>query len=147
MNLNLLQKYLFVPLDIFKKNLHNKGIRSKQDAWLAFFSCDEPEIIISLIEQYPEFRPMYEQVYDICRNVERVMGMFSKELLEMDRNTVIYMIDELQAKLDGKDEELKARVEEMKGMVYELKAKDEELKAKDAELAAVRERLKELEGK
>ena len=39
---------------------------------------------------------MYEQVYEICQNIEQVMGMFSKELYELDRNTVRYMIDELQ---------------------------------------------------
>ncbi len=39
---------------------------------------------------------MYAQIYEICQNIEQVMGMFSKELYELDRNTVRYMIDELQ---------------------------------------------------
>ncbi len=39
---------------------------------------------------------MYEQTYEICQNIEQVMGMFSKELYELDRNTVRYMIDMLQ---------------------------------------------------
>ena len=29
---------------------------------------------------------MYEQVYEICQNIEQVMGMFSKELYELDSN-------------------------------------------------------------
>lgn len=31
---------------------------------------------------------MYEEVYEMCRNTEKVMNMFSKELRELDRNTV-----------------------------------------------------------
>ena len=71
-------------------------IQNRLDAWLAFLGSDDPEIIIDIIEQYPDFKKMYQQVYDICRNIEEVMGMFSKELLEMDRNTVELMIDEMQ---------------------------------------------------
>ena len=55
-----------------------------------------PEDVIGLIERYPDFRKMYEQTYEICQNIEQVMGMFSKELYELDRNTVRYMIDMLQ---------------------------------------------------
>ncbi len=36
------------------------------------------------------------------------MDMFSKELQLMDRNTVKYMIDELQEQLDSKTEQLDA---------------------------------------
>ena len=32
--------------------------------------------------------------------MERVMGMFSKELQELDRNTVQYMIDEMEEEID-----------------------------------------------
>ena len=44
---------------------------------------------------------MYEEVYEICQNVESVMEMFSKELLELDRHTVQYMIDEMQNTIDA----------------------------------------------
>ena len=52
--LNLLQKYVFLPLDIFRENMHNKGITDKLDAWLAFLSMDSPEVIVKLIKKYPE---------------------------------------------------------------------------------------------
>lgn len=35
---------------------------------------------------------------DICRNVEDVMTMFSKELHELDKNAVQYMIDEIHVR-------------------------------------------------
>ena len=38
-----------------------------------------------LLESYPEFRMLYEEIYELCRNVEKVMEMemFSKELKEL----------------------------------------------------------------
>ena len=36
--LNLLQKYTFLPLDIFKETHHNKPIENKLEAWLIFFT-------------------------------------------------------------------------------------------------------------
>ena len=49
---------------------------------------------------------MYDNVYELCRNVERVMNMFSKELQILDENTVQYMMDEMQDEIDGLNEKL-----------------------------------------
>ena len=57
----LLQEYFFIPLDIFRKILHNKGIRNELEAWLAFLSVDEPEVIVKLIGEYPQFKKYYEE--------------------------------------------------------------------------------------
>ena len=46
----LLQKYIFIPIDIFKKTQQNKDVTGKLDAWLLFLSTDEPEEIIKLIK-------------------------------------------------------------------------------------------------
>ncbi len=123
----LLQKYVFIPIDIFKKRQHNKGITGKLDAWLMFFCGEKPEEIVRLIEAYPQFKPMYEEAYEMCRNMEDIMGLFSKELRELDRNTVQLMIDEMQEKLEQKREELKHKSEELKHKSEELEHKKEEL--------------------
>lgn len=93
---------MFISLDIYKAKLDNDGvnIENSLEAWLTFLSVDDPEIIIKLITDYPEFKKMYEEVYEMCLNMERMMEMFSKELLELDKNTVQYMIDEMQDKID-----------------------------------------------
>ena len=98
--LELLQKYIFIPLDIFKKKRQNEVINNRLDAWLTFLCRDEPEYIIQLITRYPEFKPLYETIYQMCENVEKVMEMFSKELQLLDQNTVQYMIDEMQDTID-----------------------------------------------
>lgn len=71
------------------------------DAWLTFLTSDEPEMILELIQTFPEFKPLYEDIYELCRNIEGVMNMFSKELRELDRNTVQYMIDVMQDEIDA----------------------------------------------
>jgi len=131
--IELLQEFVFIPLDIAKKIYENNNIGNKLDAWLIFLSEDRPERIVQLIETYPEFRVMYEDIYDLCLNTEKVMGMFSKELQELDKNTVMYMIDEMQGEIDSQK--------------VQLQEKDEQLNEKDEQLRREREenaRLKTL---
>ncbi len=106
LSLNLLQEYYFIPLDIFRKNMENKIISCDLEAWLSFLSFDEPERIIELFTRYPKFKPLYQDIYEICQNMEKVMNMYSKELMELDHNTVLYMIDEMQEQIDLKKMEL-----------------------------------------
>lgn len=58
-------------------------------------------MILRLIDAYPEFMPMYEDVYRLCQNVEKVMGMFSEELKIFDPNTVQHMMDDMQETIDN----------------------------------------------
>ena len=99
--MELLQEYVYIPLDVFRKFMQNRGIKNKLEAWLRFFSTENPEEIGELIEKFPEFKKLYGEIYELCRNVEKVMEMFSKELQELDRNTVQYMIDVMQEEIDG----------------------------------------------
>lgn len=126
LEMELLQKYLFIPLDTFRENVQNETINSKLDAWLAFLSMDDPKIVVTLMEAYPEFKEMYGQVYEICRNMEDVMGLFSKELLELDRNTVQYMIDEMQEEIN----QYKAQLEETNHLYQEALLKIQKLEQK-----------------
>ena len=98
--MDLLQDYIFISLDIFRSKMHNKKVTTLLEAWMIFLSIDDPDEIIRLITSFPQFKPMYETLYQMCRNVENIMGFFSEELREMDRNTVRYMIDELQKEVD-----------------------------------------------
>ena len=154
LKMELLQKYLFIPLDIYRKNQHNKNIKDKLDGWLRLFSTDEPEEIIRLIEAYPEFKEIYKEVYGICRNVDEVMRMFSEELRILDRNTVQYMVDEMQEMLDkqkSKLEEQRSALEEQEGKLEEQKSKLEEqrsvLEKQEGKLKEQGSVLEEQEGK
>ncbi|MDO5423108.1 MAG: PD-(D/E)XK nuclease family transposase [Eubacteriales bacterium] len=113
LKMKMLQKFILIPLDIFRKVRQNRGIRNRLDAWLTFLAEDDPEVILDLIERYQDFSAMYEQAYAICRNMENVMGFFSDELKILDRNTAQYMIDEMQVELEQKKAELAQHEEEL----------------------------------
>lgn len=133
LEVGLLQNFIFITLDIFRKNMQNKSIDNELDAWFMFFSSEDPERIIELIDKYPMFRDLYDDIYGICRNMEKVMGMFSKELRELDRNTVQYMIDEMQETIDAQ--------------AAALEEERKELKEERMKYAQALKRIKELESK
>ena len=143
LELELLQKYVFVPLDIFREKLQDKSIENELDAWLAFLGIDDPEIVAAIIERYPDFKPMYEYAYDICRNIEGVMNMFSEELRELDRNTTQYMIDELQELVDRKKEELQITKEELQTIEGKLQTAKDKLQTTEDKLQITEEELQQ----
>ena len=152
LELDLLQEFCFVPLDIFQQIYHNKGIWDRRDAWLVFLSMEEPEAILDLLECCPDFGKLYEEIYRLCRNVEDIMEMFSRELQELDRNTVQYMMDEMQEEIDQQKEEINQQKEEIDQQKEEIDQQKEEisqqkekLDQKDRELEELRKRIQELE--
>ena len=132
MEINLLQEYTFVCLDIFNNIIHNKDkkIENKLEEWLVFLSQDDPDMIMKLLDRNPEFQKIYEEIYTLCLNMEGMMEMFSKELIQLDRNTVQYMIDEMQDTIDIQKEELEAKQETIDTQKEELETARRQLQEK-----------------
>ncbi|MCD8337736.1 MAG: Rpn family recombination-promoting nuclease/putative transposase, partial [Lachnospiraceae bacterium] len=103
------QEYIYIPLDIFQGILHNRGITSDMDAWLAFLCEDEPEMVEQLIRCYPYFRELYNDLYRLCENLEDIMGYYSEALQKMDKDTVQYMIEEQLEMIKERDDLIKER--------------------------------------
>lgn len=108
--------------------------------------------IEALLESYPDFKELYGEIYGLCCNVEKVMEMFSKELKELDRNTVQYMIDEMQEEIDGmrrelsdKDIVLDEREHTIRTQKKLLDEKKYELDRRDEEIARLKQQLEELQ--
>lgn len=139
--MELLQEYFFIPLDIFRKTMENKTIDTVLEAWLAFLSFTSPSRIEELITRYPQFIAMYQDIYELCLNTEKVMTMYSKELEQLDRNTVLYMIDELQEQIDSKKQELNDMRQELSQTNDELSHANAKLSQKDQEIAALKAQL------
>ena len=139
--MNLLQEYTFICLDIFSDIIQNEDrkIENRLEEWLVFLSQDDPDMIIKLLNQNADFQEIYEEVYTICLNMERMMEMFSKELAILDRNTVKLMIDEMEEEVvevkRKADEAVKKAEEEAKKKVDEAesRADEAESRAKQAE--------------
>lgn len=125
LELDMLQEYLLIPLDIFMENRHN--ISNKLDAWLYFLASDSPEDIRKVVEAYPEFEEMYREIFYFRYHVEELMSMFSESLRILDRNTVEYMIELKQAQVERLEAENR-RLEEEKRLEAE-KHQEEQLES------------------
>ena len=141
--MNLLQEYTFICLDIFSDIIQNEDrkIENRLEEWLVFLSQDDPDMIIKLLNQNADFQEIYEEVYTICLNMERMMEMFSKELAILDRNTVKLMIDEMEeevaeAKRKADEAERKADEAESRADEAESRADEAESRADEAESRA-----------
>ena len=133
--MELLQKYLFIPLDIYTKNRQNRNIESKRDAWLSLFTSQDPDRIIELTERYPEFKEIYEEGYEICRNMENVMGIFSKELYILDRNTERFMFEEMQRE----SEEIKREIEQIQKKKEQMQKEKERIQKEKEQIQKEKE--------
>ena len=146
--MNLLQKYLFVALDNFRSIKHNESsemvINNRLEAWLAFMCMDDPDDILRIIEYSPDFKEMYEQIYDICRNLDGVMRMFSKELQELDRNSVELMVDEMQKDLDKTREKLVETKEQLNEKDQQLEMKNKKIEEQNEQMVLLRKELENM---
>ena len=98
-------------------------------------------MIVRLITEYPQFKVYYEEIYQLCRDTEKVMEMFSKELQELDRNTVQYMIDEMQEVIDAQKEDLSKQKEVIDAQKELLKQNESALADKEKEIAELKAQL------
>ena len=78
LELELLQEYIFIALDIFREITHN--IDKELDAWLYFLSSDEPEDIKRVIEAYPAFLELYREIAEFQRRPEELIAMCNETL-------------------------------------------------------------------
>ena len=117
LELDLLQEFILIPLDIFRNMPHNTI--SKLEAWLYFVGSDEPKDIIRIVEAYPEFKEFYKELIGLRYDMKGLTSMFDyyRQLLrEADEGTVQYMIEEQKKELD----ELKREIAELEKRLAEL---------------------------
>ena len=148
LELNLLQNYIFVPLDIFRKHLDSVLHRTddcfitEREAWLAFLSSDDPQIILRILDQFPGiFRPLYDRICAMCRNTKEMIYMFSEELSILDKNTVMMMIEEQQETIEQQKKELSQKEEAIEQQKKELSQKEEAIEQQKKELSQKEETI------
>ena len=138
-NVKMLSNLVYISLDTFRDVREN--ISDKLVAWLTFLSSDNPEELIT---------------------------MFSEALIQMDKNTVKYMIEEQQKELEQKRQEFEEKCQEFEEKCQEfeekcqeleekcqqvelkdkeLELKDKELESKDQEIADMKRLIEELQEK
>ena len=168
---NLLQNFIFISLDNFRDILQNRIeesrnhsdgdalsscgdnlsgdelLHSRLEEWLMFLCVDEPKLIELLLRYRPYFSDLYGDIYEMCLNTERLMNMYSKVLSEYDKNTVVYMIDELKAEIDSQKAEIDSQKAEISKKDKSLAQKDKSLAEKDITIAELTKQLEELKEK
>lgn len=159
LELDLLQEFILIPLDIFKNMPHNTI--SKLEAWLYFIGSDEPKDIFRVVEAYPQFKEFYKELIGLRYDMKGLTSMFDyyRQLLrEADQGTVQYMIEEQKKELDeikqeiaDKNQEIASKSKELADKKQELADKNQEIASKSKELADKNQELadknQEIEGK
>ena len=145
LKLNLLQEYFLIALDVFGQNgytddkeadaleteliaTHNNipetGFATNDlsmdslEGWLSILTAETMADVERVIRRYPWSEPIFREMSAYVNNPEEVILMFSEALKIADRNTVKYMIEELQdkatheAELRKQETELRKQTEE-----------------------------------
>ncbi len=124
--LESLLNFTYISLDIFHSLTHNDI--EELDAWMYFLSSDEPGLIRQVVEKYPFFQELYQEIINFRYKPEELMNMYNEILAEMDKNIELESVTEIyDAKLAEKDDE--------------IAKKDEALAEKDAEIARLKAAL------
>lgn len=141
-----LTQHIYVALDIFHAFMQNKPIETPLEAWLMLLTTRDLSRIEELTRKYPDFADIYQEIFELRTRPEELIYMFSKVLLEGDRNMERFMIDEFkkekeQAKLEAelaKAEARQAKDEARKAMdvFQQIQEENEDLKAIIADLQA-----------
>ncbi len=133
LKLDLLQEYIIIPLDVFKKIKHNEI--SKLEAWLYFIGSDSPKDIGRIVELYPEFKELYNELLALRYDVKELVNMYDvyRNLLrELDEEAVEYMVEEQRKEIEENkkiiDENQKV-IDESKKIIADQKEEIARLKA------------------
>lgn len=140
LHLDNLLNFIYVPLDIFREMSHNEF--EELEAWLYFLSSDNPVHVHKVIEKYPFFKELYQKIINFRYRPKELIAMYSEALSILDRNTVNYMIEDMQNQLEQARESLaekEATLEALNASLAERQAaiaqKEVTLAEKDASLA------------
>lgn len=144
LKMELPQKYVFIALDMFRRISQNE-IEGELEAWMHLLSSDNPEVIGQIVEKYPVFKEIYEEIEAFRQDIGGVLDMFSDALRIMDRNTVQLMIDEMQEELEETKGKVREQADEIKQQAKALEEKEDELEKKDERIKELENLLKSLE--
>ncbi len=91
-------KTIYTSLDTFHTVVHN--INTKLEAWLTFLSSDHPADIVRPVNAYPEFLACYQDNMEFRKKPKELMNRYSEALAILDKNTEIYMCENLKKEVE-----------------------------------------------
>lgn len=134
-----LSEILYISLDTFHKVVQN-NIETPLHAWLTLLSTTDFEAIIKLIDRYPDFLPIYEEIMAFRKKPEKLMMKSSEALQIMDHNTELYMIDQMRQEA----EQMRQKTEQMRQENEQMRQKNSQLQK---EIEQLRSQLQDKDSK
>ena len=136
LKIDLLQEYFLIALDVFCQNGYtddkNSDTRETIDSgmndlegWLSILTAETISDVERVIRHYPWSESIFREMSAYVNKPEEVIHMFSEALKIADKNTVKYMIEELQDKLQQAEEKQKQtelELQQSKEEIAQLKA-------------------------
>ena len=132
LNLEMLDEYFLIALDVFTKIPYAEDNKSDLHAWLSLLTTENLTDAERNIRHYPWLEPIYQEITLLRHSPEEVIGMWSEALRILDENSLKYYVEELKEELD------KEKLDKEK---LRIKEKDAALNEKDAEIAALKAQL------
>ena len=133
LELELLQEFCLIALDVFREIPYTEDEKSEQRAWLSLLTTENLEDAEQLIREYPWLEEIYQEIAVLRRKPEEVLGMWSEALRMLDENSLKYYVDELREQVkvaEEKAEEERKKAEEERKKAEEERKKIEEEKKK-----------------
>ena len=148
MELELLQRFYLISLDVFSENKYPMDKNNRVTAWLSLLATRNVDDLTEILAVYPWLEAIYQDMASYLHKPEEVLTMFSDALKILDHNTVQYMIDEMQNTIDDQKAQLSDAHSQLTDMHSQLADKDSQIAGKDsqindlaAEIAALKKQL------
>ena len=160
LKLNLLQEYFLIALDVFCQNGYTDDKNSDAleteliathknvletdlatddlsmdslDGWLSILTAETMADVERVIRRYPWSEAIFREMSAYVNRPEEVILMFSEALKIADRNTVKYMIEELQDRATQAEEKQK-QAEENQRLAEDKQKQAEEKQKQEAQM-------------
>lgn len=149
LTLKLLQEYFLIALDVFCQNGYtdDKNLDTREtidsnmndlEGWLSILTAETIADVERVIRRYPWSETIFREISTYVNKSEEVIHMFSEALKIADKNTVKYMIEELQDELQLAEKKQKQEAELRKQEEEKRKQAEDELQRSKEEIAQLK---------
>lgn len=149
LTLELLQEYFLIALDVFCQNGYtdDKNLDTREtidsnmndlEGWLSILTAETIADVERVIRRYPWSETIFREMSTYVNKPEEVIHMFSEALKIADKNTVKYMIEELQDELQLAEKKQKQEAELRKQEEEKRKQAEDELQRSKEEIAQLK---------
>jgi hypothetical protein len=130
LKLNMLQHNYLIALDTFRECGYDNN-NNRLTGWLSLLSTEDIKDAVKVVERFPWLEEIYREIAELRGNPSEVISMYSNMIMELDNNSIQFIVDEQKAEIDSlkeiaveKDEQLAKqaeRIRELERQLAELK--------------------------